>query len=34
MAVNMTNSSDIVANTMSVIDKDKVIDLKDLFYQT
>ena len=31
MAVTMTNSSDIVANTRSVIDQDKVIDLKELF---
>ena len=27
----MTNSKDIVANSISVIDKDKVIDLKELF---
>ena len=31
MAVTMTNSKDIVANTISVIDKDKVIDLNALF---
>ena len=29
--VSLTNSKDIVANTISVIDKDKVIDLKELF---
>ena len=34
MAVNMTNSSDIVADTISVIDKDKVIDLKELCLST
>ena len=27
----MTNSLDIVANTISVVDKNKVIDLKELF---
>ena len=32
MAVTMTNSSDIVATTRSVIDKDQVIDLKELFF--
>ena len=31
MAVSMTNTLDIVANTISVIDKNKVIDLKELF---
>ena len=31
MAVSITNSLDIVANTISVVDKDKVIDLKELF---
>ena len=31
MAVSLTNSKDSVANTRSVIDKDKVIDLKELF---
>jgi hypothetical protein len=31
MAVSMNNSRDIVANTISVIDKNKVIDLKELF---
>ena len=30
MAIRMTNSLDLVANTISVIDKDKVIDLKEL----
>ena len=30
-SISMTNSKDIVANTISVIDKDKVIDLKELF---
>ena len=30
MAISMTSSLDIVANTISVIDKDKVIDLKEL----
>ena len=29
--ISMTNSKDIVANTISVIDKDKVTDLKELF---
>jgi hypothetical protein len=31
MAVSMNNSRDIVANTISVIDGNKVIDLKELF---
>jgi ribonuclease PH len=31
MAVSMNNSRYIVANTISVIDKNKVIDLKELF---
>ena len=31
MAVSLTNSKDLVANSISVIDKDKVIDLKELF---
>ena len=30
-SISMTNSKDIVANSISVIDKDKVIDLKELF---
>ena len=30
MAVRITCSKDIVANTLSVIDQDKVIDLKEL----
>ena len=30
MAVSLTNSKDLVANSISVIDKDKVIDLKEL----
>ena len=29
--VSLTNSKDIIANSISVIDKDKVIDLKELF---
>jgi ribonuclease PH len=29
--VSLTNSKDIVANSISVIDKHKVIDLKELF---
>ena len=29
--VSLTNSRDIIANSISVIDKDKVIDLKELF---
>ena len=29
--VSLTNSKDILANSISVIDKDKVIDLKELF---
>ena len=29
--VSITNSKDIVANRISVIGKDKVIDLKELF---
>ena len=33
MSVSRINSKDIVANTRSVIGKDKVIDLKELFYQ-
>ena len=31
MAVSLTNSKDIIANPISDIDKDKVIDLKELF---
>ena len=31
MAASLTNSKDIVATTISVIDKNKVIDLKELF---
>ena len=31
MAVSLTNSKDIVANSISVIDKNKIIDLKELF---
>ena len=31
--VNLTNSKDILANSISVIDKDKVIDLQAFFYQ-
>ena len=29
--VHLTNSSDVVANSISIIEKDKVVDLKDLF---
>jgi hypothetical protein len=32
MAVSMNNSKDIVANSISVIDKNKAIDLKELFF--
>jgi hypothetical protein len=32
--VSLTNSKDIVANSISVIDKNKVIDLKKYFYQS
>ena len=31
MAVSLTNSKDIVANNISVIENNKVIDLKELF---
>ena len=31
MAVSITNSRDIVANTISVIGKARVIDLKEIF---
>ena len=31
--VSITSSRDIVANTLSVIDQDKVIDLKNMFDQ-
>ena len=31
MAVSLTNSKDLVATSISVIGKDKVIDLKELF---
>ena len=31
MAVSIKNSKDIVANRISVSDKDKVVDLKELF---
>ena len=31
MAVNKTNSKDLVANIISVIDKDKVMGLKELY---
>ena len=31
--VSLTNSKDIVANGISVIDKDKVIDFKNYVYQ-
>ena len=30
-SVSMTNSQDLIANTISVIDKDKVVDLKEVF---
>ena len=30
--VSLTNSTDIVATTISVIDKDKVLDLKQLWF--
>ena len=29
--LHLTNSSDVVANSISIIEKDKVVDLKDLF---
>ena len=32
--VSLTNSKDVVANSISVIDKDKVFDLKELFLST
>ena len=32
MAVTMTNTKDIVASSISVIDKDKVVDLKELVF--
>ena len=32
--VSLTNSKDIIATSISVIDKDKVIDLKELCYQS
>ena len=32
--VSLTNSKDVVANSISVIDKDKVFDLKELFVST
>ena len=31
MAISMPSSKDIIANIISVLDKDKVIDLQELF---
>ena len=34
MAISMTNSGDVVATSVSVIEKDKVKDFKELFKHT